>query len=51
MRCAPGLCTRLQEVIKHFKLRERVGASPQSYALGIKEVWEVSQPARQAGNG
>lgn len=27
--------------MKHFQLRERVGASPQSYALGIKEVWEV----------
>ncbi|GAB4818732.1 hypothetical protein N2152v2_005778 [Parachlorella kessleri] len=38
-----------QEVIKHFKLREKVGASPQSYALGIKEVWEVPADRHQEG--
>lgn len=28
--------------MKHFRLREQAGAAPQSYGLGIKEVWEVS---------
>ena len=36
-----------QEVMRHFQLRERVGAAPQSYGLGLKEVWEVS--GRQGG--
>jgi hypothetical protein len=30
-----------QEVMKRFKLREDAGADPQTYALGLKEVWEV----------
>ena len=30
-----------QEVMKHFRLREQAGADPQTYALGLKEVWEV----------
>ncbi|CAD7700815.1 unnamed protein product [Ostreobium quekettii] len=30
-----------QEVIKTYKLREEEGADPQTYALGIKEMWEV----------
>ena len=33
--------------MRHFQLRERVGAAPQSYGLGLKEVWEVS--GRQGG--
>ena len=32
----------MQEVIKEFDLREAVGAEHQTYALGLKEVWEVS---------
>jgi len=31
----------VQEVMKHFRLREQAGADPQTYALGLKEVWEV----------
>ena len=30
-----------QAVMQHYGLRERVQAQPQTYALGIKEVWEV----------
>ena len=30
-----------QDVIKEFGLREAVGAEEQTYALGLKEVWEV----------
>jgi electron-transferring-flavoprotein dehydrogenase len=29
------------EIMKRFSLREKVGADPQTYALGIKEVWEI----------
>lgn len=36
------LVQSLQEVMKHYKLREQAGADPQTYALGLKEVWEVS---------
>ena len=34
----------VQEVMKRFRLREQAGADPQTYALGLKEVWEVSKP-------
>jgi flavin-dependent dehydrogenase len=27
----------------HYGLREAVGACPQTYALGLKEVWEVPE--------
>jgi electron-transferring-flavoprotein dehydrogenase len=30
-----------QAVMRRFGLRERTGAQPQTYALGLKEVWEV----------
>ena len=30
-----------QHVMKRFGLREKAGAQPQTYALGMKEVWEV----------
>lgn len=36
-----------QEIIHHFNLRE--GQSPQTYGLGIKEIWEV--PADQHHQG
>ena len=29
--------------MKRYKLREQASADPQTYALGLKEVWEVSQ--------
>ena len=29
--------------MKRYKLREQAGADPQTYALGLKEVWEVCQ--------
>lgn len=35
----------VQEVMKHFRLREQAGADPQTYALGLKEVWEVRRLA------
>lgn len=31
-----------QHIMKRFQLREQVGAQPQTYALGLKEVWEVA---------
>ena len=31
----------VQDVIKEFGLREAVGAEDQTYALGLKEVWQV----------
>ncbi len=33
--------------MKRFKLREQAGADPQTYALGLKEVWEVRNAAQQ----
>ena len=30
-----------QGEMKRFALREQAGADPQTYALGLKEVWEV----------
>jgi electron-transferring-flavoprotein dehydrogenase len=33
--------------MKHYGLRE--GVSPQTYALGIKEVWEVPEEQHQPG--
>lgn len=39
-----------QEAIKHFQLRERVQAQPQTYALGIKEVWEVEPEKHRPGS-
>jgi hypothetical protein len=32
----------MQEVMKQYKLREQAGCDPQTYALGLKEVWEVN---------
>lgn len=29
--------------VKKFKLREEVGADPQTYGMGIKEVWRVKE--------
>ncbi|CAL5223469.1 g5989 [Coccomyxa viridis] len=38
-----------QEVMKHFRLREQAGADPQTYALGLKEVWEVQPEKHKPG--
>jgi electron-transferring-flavoprotein dehydrogenase len=29
--------------MKTFELREAVGADPQTYGLGVKEVWEIPE--------
>lgn len=36
---ARGSCS--EAVMKKFGLRDAVGAQPQTYGLGLKEVWEV----------
>eukprot|EP00884_Botryococcus_braunii_P022024 jgi/Botrbrau1/8505/Bobra.0029s0011.1 len=38
-----------QGLIKRFQLREAVGADPQTYALGIKEVWQVDPSKHKPG--
>ncbi|KAK0531740.1 hypothetical protein OC842_003524 [Tilletia horrida] len=42
-----GSCS--QQVIRELKLREAVGADPQTYGLGIKEVWRVKPEKHQPG--
>ncbi|KAL0349327.1 UNVERIFIED_CONTAM: Electron transfer flavoprotein-ubiquinone oxidoreductase, mitochondrial [Sesamum angustifolium] len=39
-----------EEVIRKFNLREKGQGQHQTYALGIKEVWEVSADKHQAGS-
>ena len=34
--------------MKRFRLREQAGADPQTYALGLKEVWEVRAVPRSS---
>ncbi len=38
-----------QQLIRELGLREAVGADPQTYALGIKEVWKVKPEKHQPG--
>ncbi|KAF8072354.1 hypothetical protein HT031_000013 [Scenedesmus sp. PABB004] len=38
-----------QGLLSHYGLVEAVGACPQTYALGIKEVWEVPEAAARPG--
>lgn len=38
-----------QMVIKELGLREAVGADPQTYGLGVKEVWKVKPEKHQPG--
>mmetsp|Transcript_1818 Transcript_1818/g.3182 ORF Transcript_1818/g.3182 Transcript_1818/m.3182 type:complete len:601 (-) Transcript_1818:92-1894(-) len=38
-----------EEIMKTFNLREEVGASPQTYGLGLKEVWQVDPAVHQEG--
>lgn len=42
----PPLLLLLQSLMQHFGLRESANASPQTYALGLKEVWEVPEEVR-----
>lgn len=37
------------DIIKELKLREAVGAEPQTYGLGVKEVWRIKPEKHQAG--
>lgn len=43
IQCTRPLLGCVQDVIKEFGLREAVGAEDQTYALGLKEVWQVSR--------
>ncbi|GLI67821.1 hypothetical protein VaNZ11_012102 [Volvox africanus] len=38
-----------EEVISRFDLRQAAGAEPQTYAIGIKEVWQVPESQHQPG--
>lgn len=38
-----------QTLIKRYGLRDAVDACPQTYALGLKEVWEVPADKHQPG--
>lgn len=38
-----------QKIIKKFNLRKLAGAQHQTYALGLKEVWEVDRGKHQPG--
>ncbi len=39
----------VQEAMRAFGLRERAGACPQTYALGLKEVWSVAPSRHHEG--
>ncbi|CAM6084513.1 unnamed protein product [Calypogeia fissa] len=39
-----------ETVIKQFDLRKQAGAQHQTYALGIKEVWEVDESRHRPGH-
>ncbi|WFD44772.1 electron-transferring-flavoprotein dehydrogenase [Malassezia psittaci] len=38
-----------QQLIRHLKLREAVDADPQTYGLGVKEVWRVKPENHKPG--
>ncbi|WCJ41306.1 Electron transfer flavoprotein-ubiquinone oxidoreductase mitochondrial [Euphorbia peplus] len=38
-----------EKIIKKYKLRENVNAQHQTYALGIKEVWEIDESKHEPG--
>ena len=38
-----------QELIRELKLREAVGADPQTYGIGVKEVWRVKPENHKPG--
>lgn len=37
------------QIMERYNLREKAGACPQTYALGIKEVWEVPEAQSKPG--
>lgn len=39
----------IQVAMKRYQLAEKAGADPQTYGLGIKEVWEVPQEVHKPG--
>ena len=39
-----------EAVMKQFSLREKNKADPQTYALGIKEIWRIDPSKHRAGN-
>ena len=38
-----------EQIMKRYGLREKAGADPQTYALGVKEVWEVDPSKHKPG--
>ncbi|PKI83139.1 electron-transferring-flavoprotein dehydrogenase [Malassezia vespertilionis] len=38
-----------QQLIRELKLREQVGADPQTYGIGVKEVWRVKDDNYEPG--
>ncbi|PNY08609.1 electron transfer flavoprotein-ubiquinone oxidoreductase mitochondrial-like [Trifolium pratense] len=38
-----------EQIMKKYNLREKGGAEHQTYALGIKEVWEIDEEKHQPG--
>ena len=44
---ARGSCS--EDIMEHFNLREANNAVPQTYGIGIKEVWEVPEEKCQPG--
>lgn len=49
--CCCSLVLTPQSLISHFGLRDSANASPQTYALGLKEVWEVPEEVRGCPEG
>ncbi|KAK9159610.1 hypothetical protein Syun_005951 [Stephania yunnanensis] len=39
-----------EKVMKNYRLREKVQAQHQTYALGIKEVWEIDESKHKPGS-
>ncbi|EIE22000.1 hypothetical protein COCSUDRAFT_37226 [Coccomyxa subellipsoidea C-169] len=39
-----------EEVMKRYNLREEAGSDPQTYAIGLKEVWEVAPEKAKPGH-
>ncbi|KAL5703423.1 electron-transferring-flavoprotein dehydrogenase [Ranunculus cassubicifolius] len=39
-----------EKIIQEYKLREKVQAQHQTYALGIKEVWEIDESKHKPGS-
>ncbi|KAL6781650.1 FUO1 [Auxenochlorella protothecoides x Auxenochlorella symbiontica] len=38
-----------KEALKRYSLREKAGADPQTYALGLKEVWQIDPAKHEPG--